>query len=142
MPLVIAMVVVVALMVTMWVGVAKERGPGPADVAIAYERGWDELDFGLLYDLSGEELRDGLRRDQFIEVKRHAYARADHHERLASRIDVEDFFEGKETSLVVTRVSAGGGSVRNNVVLERRANGWTVVSYSLRPDTNADASAS
>jgi hypothetical protein len=38
-------------------------------------------------------------------------------------------------------VSTGDGSVRNNVVLERRANGWLVVGYSLRPDTEAGAPA-
>ena len=36
------------LLVLMWVAIANEPGPGPADVAIGYERAWDELDFGLL----------------------------------------------------------------------------------------------
>src|SRR5437763_5918519 len=51
--LIVVMVVVFGLLVFMWVSVAREPGPAPADVALAYERAWDELDFDLLYDLSG-----------------------------------------------------------------------------------------
>lgn len=142
MPLVIALVIVFVLMVTMWIAIAKERGPSPADVAIAYERAWSELDFGLLYDLSGEELRDGLRRDQFIAAKRTAYANTEHRVRIAASIEVETFAAGNETALVVTRVTADGGTVRNNVVLERRAPGWLVVAYSLRREHDAGTAAS
>ena len=39
-----------------------------------------------------------------------------------------------DTALVVTRVSTNEGSVRNNVLLERRGGAWTVVEYTLRPD--------
>jgi len=35
-------------------------------------------------------------------------------------------------------VTGEGASVRNDVLLERRANGWTVVGYSLRPTGAAD----
>ena len=42
---------------------------------------------------------------------------------------------GTKTALVVTRVAAGGGAVRNNVMLDHTANGWVVIGYSLRPDT-------
>ena len=76
----------------MWFAIAREPGPGPADVAIGYERAWDELNFGLLWDLSGAELRDGMRRDQFIAAKRPAYANAGArgaHRRRA--IEVETF---------------------------------------------------
>ncbi len=34
---VVAMVVIFALLVFMWVSIGREPGPGPADVAIAYE---------------------------------------------------------------------------------------------------------
>ena len=47
--------------------------------------------------------------------------------------------EGNQSALVVTRVTAEGTSVRNDVLLERRANGWTVVGYSLRPGGDRDA---
>ena len=142
MPLVIAVVIIFFLMVSMWVAIGIEKGPSPADVAIAYERAWDELDFVLLYELSGNELRAGMRKDQFVAAKRAAYARTENTERLAARIEVDTSVVGHETSMIVTRVSIGDGSVRNNVILERRANGWVVVSYSLRPDTANDAAAS
>jgi hypothetical protein len=74
-----------------------------------------------------------MRRDQFIAAKRKAYANAESRGRLAENIEVDTFVEGNQTALVVTRVAAEGTSVRNDVLLERRANGWAVVGYSLRP---------
>ena len=133
MPLAIAIGVIVALLGYLFYAIAHERGPSAADVAIGYERAWDELNFGLLWDLSGEELRDGLHRQQFIEAKRLAYANAEPRGRLADTIVVDTFVEGNQSALVVTCVTAEGISVRNDVLMERRANGWTVVGYSLRP---------
>jgi hypothetical protein len=131
-PLVVAIGIVVALLGFMLWAVAHEKGPSAPDVAIGYERAWDELDFGLLWDMSGPELRDGLRRDQFVAAKGAAYAN-EPHGRVAERIEVDTFVEGNQSALVVTCVTAEGTSVRNDVLLERRANGWTVVGYSLRP---------
>ena len=136
MPVVVALVIVGLLLLFMWISVGREPGPGPSDVAIAYERAWDELDFGLLYDLSGAELRDGLRRDQFISAKRSAYANAGKDARIGARITVETSIAGHQTALVVTRVVAGG-AVRNNVMLDHTPNGWVVIGYSLRPDSEA-----
>jgi hypothetical protein len=135
--LVIAVVVIVALLVFSWVSIGREPGPGAADVAIAYERAWDDLDFNLLYDLSGDEMRDGMRRERFVNAKRAAYANAEHHarSRIGADIRVETAITGHQTALVVTEVAAHGGSVRNNVMLEKRANGWVVVGYTLRPDS-------
>ena len=134
MPLVVALGIVVVLLFFMWISIGREPGPGPADTAIAYETAWDELDFDLLYSLSGPELRDGLRRDQFIAVKRRAYATADRSSTIGAQIAVETSIIGNQTALVVTRVAADGGAVRNNVMLDHTANGWLVVSYSLRTD--------
>lgn len=131
----VAVTVLTGLMAFVWVAVAREPGPGPADVAIAYERAWDDLDFDLLYDLSGEELRDGMRRDRFVRVKRAAHDRAGTPARLGARIEVETAIAGNEAALVVTRVTATDGEIRNNVTLERRANGWVVVAYGLRADS-------
>src|SRR5947209_5093985 len=119
----------------MWVSIGREAGPSAADVAIAYERAWDALDFDLLFDLSGVELRDGMPRDRFVAAKRAAF----HAEaaRLDAQITVDTTIQGHQTALVVTRVAAADKSVRNNVTLEKRANGWVVVGYSLRPDVNA-----
>lgn len=140
MPLVIALIIVFALLLFSWFAIGREPGPGPADVAIAYERAWDELDFSLLFDLSGPELRDGMRREQFIAAKRAAYARADATQRIGSRVTVDTAISGHQAALVVTRVEANGGFVRNNVTLEHGSNGWAVVGYSLRPDSEAGAS--
>jgi hypothetical protein len=132
-PLLVAVLIVAGLLLFMWISIGREPGPGPSDVAIAYERAWDELDFNLLYDLSGPELRDGLRRDQFLAAKRAAYAQRS--SRIGAEIAVETSVAGTKTALVVTRVTAGGGSVLNNVMLDHTANGWVVIGYSLRPDT-------
>ena len=137
MPLAIAIGVIVALLGFLLFAIAHEKGPSAPDVAIGYERAWDELNFGLLWDLSGPELREGLRRDQFIAAKRQAYAN-EAHGRVAEYIEVDTFVEGSASALVVTRVTGEGASVRNDVLLERRANGWTVVGYSLRPAGAAD----
>jgi hypothetical protein len=136
-PLVIAIVVIALLLVFMWIAVGREPGPGPSDVAIAYERAWDALDFNVLYDLSGAELRDGLRRDQFVAAKRAAYAHKDAgaRRRLGARINVETSVAGHQTALVVTKVTADGGAVLNNVMLDHTSNGWVVVNYALRADT-------
>ena len=137
MPIAIAIGVIIALLGFLLYAIAHEKGPGAPDVAIGYERAWDELNFGLLWDLSGPELREGLRRDQFVAAKREAYAN-EAHGRVAERIEVDTFVEGSASALVVTRVTGEGASVRNDVLLERRANGWTVVGYSLRPASAAD----
>jgi hypothetical protein len=134
-PLVVAIVIIGGLLLFMWIAVGREPGPGPSDVAIAYERAWAELDFNLLFDLSGAELRDGLRRDQFLAAKRAAYAQRS--SRIGAEITVETSVAGNQAALVVTRVAADGGSVRNNVMLEHTSNGWVVIGYSLRPDTEA-----
>jgi hypothetical protein len=137
-PLAVAIAVILALLGFLFYAIGHEKGPSAPDVAIGYERAWDELDFGLLWDLSGPELHEGLRRDQFIDAKSAAYAN-EPHGRLAERIDVDTFVAGNQSALVVTRVTAEGTSVRNDVLLERRANGWTVVGYSLRPAGAGDA---
>ena len=140
-PLIVILAVIFGLLVFMWVSIAREPGPSAADVALAYERAWDELDFSLLYDLSGDEMRDGMRRERFIAAKRAAYQKAGSHAPIGADVEVETSISGHQTALVVTKVASGDSAVRNNVMLERRSNGWVVVGYSLRPDSEADASA-
>jgi hypothetical protein len=135
--LIVALAVIFGLLVFMWLAVGREPGPGAADVAIAYERAWDELDFTLLYDLSGEEMRDGMRRDRFVAAKKAAYATVGTRNRLDAKITVEASVAGNQTALVVTRIEHGDDAIRNNVVLEKRSNGWVVVGYSLRPEDEA-----
>ena len=137
---IVAMAIIAVLLVFMWVAIGMEPGPGPADVAIAYEGAWDELDFELLYDLSGEELRDGMRRERFIAAKRAAYENSAVSSRLGARVSIDTSVRGHQTALVVTRVAAPGGVLHNNVMLEKRSNGWVVVGYSLRPDEQSATS--
>jgi hypothetical protein len=115
----------------LFVAVAIEPGPQPADVALAYEMAWDRLDFDTLFDLSGLELRDGAKRPGFVAAKRAAYADAKRG-KLAARIAVENVTEASETALVITNVATNEGSVHNNVLMERRSGRWYVVAYSLR----------
>ena len=136
MPLVIALAIIGLLLLFMWISIGREPGPGPSDVAIAYERAWDELDFGLLYDLSGRgaprrAAPRPVHRRQARGVRELGQELA--HRRRASR--VETAVAGHQTALVVTKVVADGGAVRNNVMLDHTANGWVVIGYSLRPDS-------
>ena len=135
MPLIIALIVIFLLLLFMWISIGREPGPGPADVAIAYERAWIDLDFTLLFDLSAAELRDGLRRDQFVAAKEAAYANVAKRAPIGAKITVETSVAGHQTALVVTKVVADDGIVRNNVMLDHTANGWVVIGYSLRPDS-------
>lgn len=134
MPLLVALLIIAALLVVLWVAFAKDPGPAAADVAIAYERAWDMLDFDLLYDLSGPELRDGMRRDEFVAAKRAAYEASGHRAPVGATIDVDETVAANETAVVVTRVTTVEGSIRNNVVLEKTSNGWAVVRYAIRSD--------
>jgi hypothetical protein len=129
-PLAISIGIIVVLLFVLWIAFGLEPGPGPADVAIAYENAWDRLDFDLLYDLSGDELRDGMNRSDFAASKRAAYA--DTHARLGAEVVVEDVVASGQTAVVVTRVTSPDGSVQNRVLLEKRANGWQVIGYSIR----------
>jgi len=139
MPLFIVLGVAFALLFFLWYAVAREPGPGPADVAIAYEKAWAELDYALLYALSGDELHDGMRRDRFIAAKRRAHQGDGRPAPIGAQVHVETVVSGNQTALVVTRVEVSGASVRNNVMLEKRSNGWVVVGYTLRPGAEADS---
>lgn len=138
---IVALSIIFLLLLFMWIAIGKEPGPGAADTAIVYERAYDDHDFSLLYDLSGDEMRDGLRRERFINAKRAVLG--DHtpskHERAVIHVDTT--VAGNQAALVVTSVTSGTSHVRNNVMLEKRANGWVVVGYTLRPDTGDDSAA-
>lgn len=115
----------------LFVAIAVEDGPQPADVALAYEMAWDRLDFDALFDLSGPELRDGAKRPGFVATKRAAYAGVARG-RIAARIAVENVTAAPDTALVVTNVATADADVHNNVLMERRAGRWYVIGYSLR----------
>ena len=54
---VIALVLLLCLAVV--VAIAKDRGPGPEDVAVSYEMAWDRFDFDVLWTLSGRSCVTG-----------------------------------------------------------------------------------
>jgi hypothetical protein len=127
-------IIVLALMLSVVIAIARDPGSGPEDVAVAYEVAWDKLDFESLYTLAGRELRDGLDRHQFIQAKRAAYARQMAMTGLAQQVIVEDSAIAGNAAIVATRVELHDASVvRNRVDLVRRSGRWEVVGYHLAP---------
>ena len=134
-------ILVLAVLVAVVVAIAKDRGPGPEEVAVAYEVAWDKLDFESLYVLSGRELRDGLDRRQFVASKAAAYADQRALGGLADRVGVDDHAISGNGAIVATSVELrDGGIVHNRVDLARRNGRWEVVGYRLAPDHAPKAS--
>ncbi|MFI5047077.1 MAG: hypothetical protein ACHQIG_08425 [Acidimicrobiia bacterium] len=114
--------------------IAKDRGPGPDDVAVSYERAWDRLDFAALFVLSASELRDGLDRRGFVAAKRAAYADRSELRGLVENVVTDDVAVRGEHAIVTTRVELhDGGVVHNRVELVRRTSRWQVYGYAVAP---------
>ena len=125
-------IVVLALVVSLVVAVARDPGPPPEDVAVAYEDAWDRLDFEALWTLSGDELHDGLRHREFIDAKRAAYAAQPGLGGLAAGVSVERVDAGRQVAVVRTCVALhDGGAAHNEIQLEARGGRWVVVGYDL-----------
>jgi hypothetical protein len=130
--LVVAAIVPV-LVVAVGIGIARDPGPPPAEVALGYETAWDRLDFDTLWALSTKELRDGRARKEFVAAKRAAYAAHPDLRRLTSNVAVEEATAGPHVSVVVTAVELRDGSVlRDELKLVRRGGRWQVLTYGLR----------
>jgi hypothetical protein len=131
---------VLVLVFAVVVAIAKDRGPGPDDVAVSYELAWDRLDFDSVFTLSGKELRDGRDRAAFVAAKHAAYQNQRALSGLVATVAIEELAQGREVAVVVTRVELRDGSiVHNRVELARRNARWEVVAYRLVP-TGEDAS--
>ena len=129
-------VVILALVLAVVVAIARDRGPGPDDVAVAYELAWDRLDFESVFTLSGGELRDGLDRRGFVAAKRTAYKQQSTLGGLVERGDVEQVATVEDAAVVITGVELRDGTVvHNRVELARRNARWQVVAYRLEPST-------
>jgi hypothetical protein len=127
-------VLVLASMIAVIVVIAKDRGPGPGEVAVAYEVAWDRLDFESLYTLSGSELRDGLDRRGFIAAKRAAYERQHELGGLVERVGVDQVANNRDAAVAITAVELHDQAVVHNRVEMARRNGrWQVVAYRLEP---------
>jgi hypothetical protein len=121
------------------VAIAKDKGPGPDDVAVSYELAWDRLDFDSVFTLSGKELRDGRDRAAFVAAKHAAYQHQKSLSGLVAVVAIEELAQGREVAVVITRVELRDGSVvHNRIELARRSARWEVVAYRLVP-TGEDA---
>jgi hypothetical protein len=131
---IVVLVCVVGLCVALVVGVAKNPGPSPADIALGYEHAWDLGDFDVIYRLSGAELHEGMRKADYVAAKRAAYrgevrVHGDVEEAVA-----EEAHEQGDEAVVLMRLRRGDGTVvHHEVRLARRARAWLVVGYRLRP---------
>ena len=134
MALAIALVLVGAAIVVLWVAIAKEPGSPPEETAVAYELAWDRHDFATVFDLSGTELRDGMGGSQFARSKRDSVGELPpNHHTAEVKVESVDTFAG--TAHAVTAVAGDAGVLHNDVVMARRNGRWMVVGYTLRPDT-------
>ena len=130
---------VIALCIALVIAVARDKGPGPGDVAVSYEYAWDRLDFAVLWTLSGKELRDGLDRKQFVAAKRAAYEQQHALRGLVDHVAIDDVSKSTrgDAALVATSVDLRDGTTVHNVVqLDRRNSRWQVVAYRLAPTSS------
>jgi hypothetical protein len=133
---VIVIVLLIGLVASVIIAVAKDPGPVPIDIAIGYEHAWQVLDFDVLYRLSGPELHDGKNKAEWIAAKRAAYANGSAIGHLVEDIAAEAETQEGDAAVVTTRLTLRDGSVvHNEVRLLRRSRAWDVVAYELLPTT-------
>jgi hypothetical protein len=135
---VVVLVLLIGLAASVVVGVAKDPGPSPTDIALGYEHAWDELDFDVVYRLAGPELHDGMTKSEWVAAKRTAYANGANLGHLVAETVAEEETRREDVAAVMTRLTLRDGStVHNEVRLVRRSRKWEVVAYQLRPATTA-----
>lgn len=127
------LVLVIGLCVALVVGVAKDPGPPPTEIALGYEHAWDLRDFDVVYRLSGPELHVGLRKAEFIAAKRADHADPPDHDRNASEVVVEANQQGDDATVMTRLTRRDGSVVHHEVRLHRRSRTWQVVAYRLLP---------
>ena len=133
---VVVLVVLIGLAVALVVGVAKDPGPVPVDIAIGYEHAWELLDFDVIYRLSGPELHGGMRKADWIAAKRAAFANGSVIAHLVEDIAAEAETVKGDAAVVTTRLTLRDGTiVHNEVRLLRRSRTWDVVAYEPLPTT-------
>jgi len=120
--------------VALVVAVARDPGPGPADVAVAYEHAWDRLDVDVLWRLSGPALRAGRDRATFVHQHR-AAAHPGLPRRQLRRVVVEAVTADHQGVVTVTTrpEQHDGTRLRNAVTVLRTEEGWVVESYTPLP---------
>ena len=135
--------IVLALVFAVVIAIAKDRGPGPDDVAVSYELAWDRLDFESVFTLSGRELRDGRDRDAFVAAKEAAYEHQRALAGLVERVGIDEAAIGHE---VAVDRDARRTARRFDRAPSRGARPpqrpWQVVAYRLTPSDEDTATAS
>jgi hypothetical protein len=128
--LAVVLVLLAALVVAVIVGVAKDPGPTPIEIALGYEHAWDTRDFDVLYRMSGPELHDGLTKAEWVAAQRAVHLKVvPAPERVDDVAADAELIEG-EASVVTTRLTLQGGRVvHNEVRMLRRSRAWSVVAY-------------
>ena len=131
---IVVLACVVGLCVALVVGVAKNPGPSPADIALGYEHAWDLGDFDVIYRMSGAELHEGMRKADYVSAKRAAYRGEVRVHGAVAETVAEEAHEQGDDAVVLTRLRRADGTVvHHEVRLARRARAWQVVGYRLRP---------
>ncbi len=130
---IVVLACVVGLCVALVVGVAKNPGPSPTEIALGYEHAWDLGDFDVIYRMSGAELHDGMRKADYVAAKRAAYhGEVRVHGDVEEAVADESHQQGDE-AVVLTRLRRTDGTVvHHEVRLARRSRVWEVVGYRLR----------
>jgi hypothetical protein len=130
----VVLVCVVGLCVALVIGVAKNPGPSPAEIALGYEHAWDLGDFDVVYRMSGAELHEGLRKGDYVGAKRAAYRGEVRVHGAVEEAVAEAAHQQGDEAVVLTRLRRTDGTVvLHEVRLARRARAWEVVGYRLRP---------
>lgn len=123
MPLVVALIVIVAIIVVLWLAIGHDPGPSAVDAATAYTLARARGDWSTVYDLSAKELRGGRDREHFVAAHRHDDA-SDHPAAGHGRATVEHSTVATDAAVVVIHLDDPDLVLR--LGLERRDMHWVV----------------
>jgi hypothetical protein len=118
----VVITLVVLLAIAVIIGVARDPGPDPADVAIGYARALGAGDFDAVYRLIDSDLLDGRNRGQWIEEQ----AGRPHLAFSPNAVRARDVAVGDGVATVTVTIDADRAVV---VELVRRQRVWAVVSF-------------
>jgi hypothetical protein len=132
---VVVLVIIAALVVAVIVGVAKDPGPSPVEIALGFEHAWDLRDYDVLYRMSGQELHEGLKKADWVAAKRAQRAGPESGDHLVEVAADAEQREG-DAAVVTTRLTMPDGTVRHNEVrMLRRSRAWEVVAREPLPSS-------
>ncbi len=126
----VVLVLLAALVVAVIVGVAKDPGPTPIEIALGYEHAWDTRDFEVLYRMSGPELHDGLTKADWVAARRAVHRSGAPAAERVDEVAADAERTVGEASVVTTRLTLHDGRVLHHEVrMLRRSRAWSVVAY-------------